>query len=262
MKEALNAAGMQVTGFPDHFKAMAAAGQHDPDDTASQLALIYADGNRVGAFLSEAARAARTGGRPAKADIVPALDGATLAALADAIIGRFSGWSRPPVLANLAGGDDLLVSVPAIDAWPFVRTLLEAFGRHLEQRTRGWPGPVRDLLPSMSAGLVFHHMTAPFSDVVRIAEEQLRMAKSARRGTEPAVAFLDLTADGGHHPPGREPLTLAYLTANAGLLDRVAQLPNSRRETLVALHRQDVEISAAARTPKRPPPSSSAGSPT
>ena len=29
MKEALRAAGMQVKGFPDNFKAMAAAGQHD-----------------------------------------------------------------------------------------------------------------------------------------------------------------------------------------------------------------------------------------
>ena len=102
MKEALGKAGMHVQGFPDDFRAMAAAGQHDPDDAATQLALIYADGNKVGAFLSEAALAARQGGRPAKADIVPALDGATLAALADAVISRFKGWSRPPVLANLA----------------------------------------------------------------------------------------------------------------------------------------------------------------
>jgi len=245
MTEALKAAGMQVHGFPDNFKAMATAGQLEQDNAATQLALVYADGNKVGAFLSEAAKAARTSGRPAKAEIVPALDQTTLAALADAIIDRFKGWSRPPVLANLAGGDDLLVSVPAIDAWLFVRTLLEAFGRHIDAATRGWPGPVRDQLPSLSAGLVFHHMTVPFSDVVRLAEEQLKAAKNARRGTEPTVAFLDLTADGGHQPPGREPLTLTYLAGNAGLLERVEQIPKSRRETLVALHRQAVETSAS-----------------
>lgn len=241
MKEALSAAGMQVTGFPDNFRAMAAAGQHDADNTATQLALVYADGNRVGAFLSEAAGFARRGDRPAKSEIVPVLDQATLGALADAIVDRFSGWARPAVLANLAGGDDLLVSVPAIDAWLFVRTLLAAFGRHLDAATRGWPGPVREQLPSLSAGLVFHHYTAPFSDVVRIAEEQLKTAKKAGRGNKATVAFLDLTADGGHQPPGREPLTLEYLTRNSALLERIEQIPKSRRETLVTLHRQASE---------------------
>jgi hypothetical protein len=220
---------------------MAAAGQHDQDDTPTQLALIYADGNRVGAFLTEAAQHARRDGSPAKADIVPALDHATVAALADAIINRFNGWSRPPVLANLAGGDDLLVSVPAIDAWQFVRTLLAAFGTRLEEGTRGWPKPVRELVPSLSAGMVFHHLTAPFSDVLRIAEGQLDQAKKAGRGRGPTVAFLDLTADGGHKPPGREPLTLAYLTQNGGLLERLEQILKSRRETLVTLHRQAAE---------------------
>jgi hypothetical protein len=252
MSEALRALGMEVTGFPDNFKAMAAAGRLDRDDTATQLALIYADGNKVGAFLSEAAQAARQGGRLAKADIVPAIDQATLGALADAIINRFTGWSRPPVLANLAGGDDLLVSVPAIDAWLFVRTLLEAFGQHVDEATRRWPAPVRAELPSLSAGLVFHHAAAPFSDVVRITEDQLKAAKQATRGTQPAVAFLDLTADGGLQPPGRQPVTLAYLTANAGLLEKIEQIPKSRRETLVALHRQAFETSAAGDSTETP----------
>jgi hypothetical protein len=156
------------------------------------------------------------------------------------------------VLANLAGGDDLLVSVPAIDAWLFVRTLLDAFGRRIDVATSGWPGSVRAQLPSLSAGLVFHHLAAPFSDVVRIAEEQLRMAKRARRGTEPTVAFLDLTADGSHQPAGREPLSLAYLTSHAGLLERIERIPPSRRETLVTLHRQAFETGpggADAETP-------------
>ena len=117
---------------------------------------------------------------------------------------------------------------------------LSRWGRRRRRRpaTRRWPGPVRNQLPSLSAGLVFHHATAPFSDVVRIVEDQLKAAKQATRGTEPTVAFLDLTADGGLQPSGRQPLTLACLTANAGLLERAEQIPKSRRETLVALRRR------------------------
>ena len=65
------------------------------------------------------------------------------------------------------------------------------------------------------------------------------------------MAFIDLTADGGHQPPGREPLTLAYLAENGGLLERIERIPKSRRETLVTLHRQAFETSAAMMAPKR-----------
>ncbi len=93
MKDALAAAGMTVRGFPDDFRQLAEAGRRDRDDAATQLALIYADGNRVGAFLSEAAAHAERHGTPGKAEIVRALDTATLAALADAVSGCFGGLS-------------------------------------------------------------------------------------------------------------------------------------------------------------------------
>ena len=234
MKAALAEAGMSVTGFPDGFEELAKAGRHDPDDAATQLALIYADGNQVGAFLSAAVHQARI----PKAEIVPVIDRATLAALADAIGDRFAGWSRPAVLANLAGGDDLLVSVPAIDAWMFVRTLLGSFGEHVDQAARHWPEPVRKKVPSLAAGMVFHHRTAAFSDVLRMADDLLREAKAATCGSAPAVAFLDLTADGGGKPAGREPVSLAYLTEQADRLEAIAAIPNSRRETLLTLLRQ------------------------
>lgn len=239
MKAALAAAGMTVAGFPDDFRQLAEGGRRDGggDDAATQLCLIYADGNRVGAFLTEAAAYAREHGTPAKADIVPALDSATLAALADAVKARF-GWSgRPPVLAHLAGGDDLMVSVPAGDGWPFLRILLSAFGTRITSAA-DWPDPVRRRLPSLSAGLVFHHLAAPFADVVRLAKEHLDAAKKATAGKGPSAAFLDLTADGGHAPAGRQPLTLAELDGRAPLLDQIAaRIPRSHRETLVTLHR-------------------------
>jgi hypothetical protein len=236
MKAALAAAGVTVAGFPDDFRQMAEAGRRDGDDAATQLCLIYADGNRVGAFLTEAAACARAHGRPAKSQIVPALDTATLAALADAIKARFGSSDRPPVLAHLAGGDDLMVSVPAGDTWPFLRVLLSAFVARVASAA-DWPDPVRRRLPSLSAGLVFHHQAAPFPDVVRLAKGQLDLAKKAVKGNGPSVAFLDLTADGGHAPAGREPLTLAELDSGAAVLDQIARIPRSHRETLVTLHR-------------------------
>jgi hypothetical protein len=233
LREALGEAGMTVTDFSASFADMAAAGVRDSDDAATQLALVYADGNKVGAFLN---RAASILDGPGKAEIVPLLDGATLGALAQAVIDRFEGWAEPPVLVNLAGGDDLLVSVPAVDAWLFTKTLLTAFTALLGKSTAGWPREARENIPTLAAGMVFHHVKTPFSDVVRLTSDQLRFAKAKTRGGA-AVAFLDMTADGSQPPPGREPVSLDYLTVNAGRLQQIADLPPSRRHTLLGLIR-------------------------
>lgn len=236
LRRALKAAGMPVAGFSDSFAEMASAGRRDRDDTPSQVALIYADGNRVGAFLSRAA-AAPAG--PKKSEIAPILENAAIGALVQAVRNRFTGWDEPPVLPHLAGGDDLLVSVPAVDAWLFVVTLISEFGRQLAQATSGWPDGIREHPPSLSAGLIFHHKTAPFFDVVRLAGEQLLTAKKATAGRAATVAFLDLTADGSQPPPGRGPMTLRYLDDNADRFQRTADLPDSRRTTLLDLARRD-----------------------
>jgi hypothetical protein len=234
LRRALKAAGMPVTGFSDNFAEMASAGRRARDDTPSQVALIYADGNRVGAFLSRAAAAASG---PKKSEIAPILEEAALGALVEAVQNRFTGWDEPPVLPHLAGGDDLLVSVPAVDAWLFVVSLVSEFGRQVAQATSSWPEPIREHPPSLSAGLVFHHKTAPFFDVLRLADEQLRTAKNATAGRAATVAFLDLTADGSQPPPGREPMTLRYLHDHADRFGRTADLPDSRRATLLDLAR-------------------------
>jgi hypothetical protein len=244
MKAALKAAEMVGARFYDDFSQLAEAGRRTDDDAATQLALIYADGNRVGSFLAEAAAHARTHGSPAKADIVPALDGATMAALADAIVSCFASPQRIPILAHVAGGDDLMVSVPASYAWPFVRRLLTAFGERIATAA-DWPAAVRQQLPSMSAGIVFHHKAAPFPDVVRMAGNQLYAAKAGTQGRRPSVAFLDLTADGGSPPASRRPLPVPDLDHDALLLGQIARIPQSHRETLVALQRLSEEQDAS-----------------
>jgi hypothetical protein len=239
LNKALQGTGRRVEDFSDTFADMARAGQRERDDAATQLALIFADGNKVGNFLSVAAKAENG---PDKATIAPLIQEATLGALVQAVLDRFETWTRPPVLVNLAGGDDLLVSAPAADAWLFTKTLLATFGELLQEKASAgnWPRELRDQVPTLSAGLVFHHVKNPFSDVVRHATEELKRAKRKAPGTA-AVAFLDLTADGSEAPKGRAPITLGDLDKYASRLTKTAELPSSRRQTLLDLERNDPE---------------------
>jgi hypothetical protein len=233
LKQALDKAGIAVKGFPGTFAEMAESGREREDNAATQLALIYADGNRVGAFLSEAAKGS---GRVSKTDIAKTIDEAAVGALADAVAERFPDQAFPPVIAHIAGGDDLLVSVPAVDAWVFTRALLTAFAARIGAYP--WPRQLVGRTPTLSAGIVFHHVKDPFSDVVRLAEDQLKYAKREGRGLAATVAFLDMTADGSQPPAERRPVTLAYLELHARELDQLGDIPNSRIATLLALYRQ------------------------
>lgn len=145
------------------------------------------------------------------------------------------------MLVNLAGGDDLLVSVPAADAWLFTKTLITSFTAILADKAASWPKQARESIPTLSAGLVFHGSKTPFSDVVRLAEVQLHKAKATTRASA-SVAFLDMTADGGAPPKGREPITLSELNKQAGRLQQIADLPSSRRHTLLDLLRDNEDI--------------------
>lgn len=241
MKEALEPEphNLRVKGFSDHFAAMAEGGRFRKNDAATQVALIAADGNRVGDFLHRVAeRAVTKKGRVVvdKRDIVRLIDDATIGALADAVAGRFGGWERPHVLAHIAGGDDLLISVPAPDAWLFTQTLLASFGEKTSEEVKKWQADVGDA-PTLSAGLVFAHKMHPFSDLVRMAGAELANAKKHGDG-KAAVSFLDLTADGDRSPGQREPVTLAYLDRHAGHLAGIEKIPRSRRESLLALLRR------------------------
>lgn len=230
-RELLRVLGAPVEDLADDFAELAEGGRFRRDDAATQVALVYADGNRVGDFLD---RAGKARGKAVNArEIVRLIDEATIGALADAVRDRFPGWKRPAVIAHLAGGDDLLISVPAVDAWQFTRALLTSFGARTRQVAPPGVSP-----PTISAALVFAHRSHPFSDQVRIAGKDLKTAKAATRGTEAAVSFRDLTADGGEQLTHRAPLTLAYLDRHAAEFAGIEQIPPSRRQALMALLRQ------------------------
>lgn len=233
LREALGAIDLPVQDFADSFDEVAEGGRREENDAPTQVALIYADGNGVGAFIS---RAASVKNGPRKSEIAPVLEQAAIGALARAVEKCFRGHDKPPVLPHLAGGDDLLISVPAADAWLFTVTMLSEFGRLIREATGSWAVPGKP--PSLSAGLVFHHKSYPFADVVRLADEQLLKAKGFVSGKQASVAFLDVTADGSAPPSGREPLTLPYIKENADLLNSTAKLSQSGRNTLLDLARR------------------------
>lgn len=227
----LNERQVNLVGFSDDFAKLALAGSETESTAPTHLALIYADGNRVGDFVSAAAKA-----RVAKSDIAPALQSATLDALADAAAKIMKPTdTRLPMLPHIIGGDDVAATVSASHAWAFTIELLSAFGDRLGKLAKDWGGLPA---PSMSAGLVLFHRSSPFADAVDDAKRLLKHAKKQFGGEDAAIAFLDLTADGSASPYAREALKVSDLVARSGELDEIALLSASHRQVILDLLRR------------------------
>lgn len=220
---------------PDDFAELA----RSSGPTANHVATVFADGNRVGAFLTQAAQ-----GQVPKDEIVEAIDTASARAVARAALAALphdDGYV--PCIVHVLGGDDILVSVPAASGWRFTTQLLRLFSDELEQQTSSheeWKAV--SSRPTISAGVVFHQHTAPFADVVHLAEKRLQAAKRAVQGAKPSAAFLDLTADGMAVPEGRRPHGLDRLDELSSDLGDIAALPQSARH----VYRQRCDDGAAA----------------
>ena len=236
--------------FPDDFRDLATALRTREDDADTQLALIYADGNRLGALLGRLA----DDDRVRKADVAVAVDGAVDAALLaalEAVTPASAGTL--PIVPHVVAGDDVMVSVPASAAWPFVRTLLSTFGTTVGDAMNAVGAQSVDV--SMSAAIVFFHNAYPFPDVAARTASLLREAKRHVRGLEASVAFLDLTADGAEAPSGRQPIALAVLEDLAGPVTELrTQVRAAARATLVGLLR---DVDSTDRT--TPTPSTDSG---
>lgn len=307
----------QVDLFPSDFSELAARGDSREGDAATHLALIMADGNGIGALMKEWLTERRGAAKDDPSTLVPknkvvsSLDWATKQAIVESTRTTFREWVErhresgdanqddpaPPVLVHLAGGDDLLLSVPAAHAWTFARHLAGSFERactahhahvedlksaELERESTSVPGPVSNPLrlafgadrpPTLSIGMVFHHSSHPFADVVEKAEAQLGHAKGStdvvtdeatkasssvtheNEGlsvSDATIAFHDLTAD-GERPPQREPsrvpvsghiglqrrpVTVKWLNSQGGALDALASTSRSHRSMLTGLLRE------------------------
>lgn len=239
------------------YDEVARGGAVGAGNAATQVATIFADGNRIGDVMESMMR--RAGAiRPI---VVPLLDTVTKSAVARAavqelggpILDAGEGSAVVPIIAHIAGGDEVLVTVAAPQAWAFARALCREF-----EKQSGTPGllpdapSLNDVLkdrPSLGLGMVFHHSSHPFTDVLHRAEELIEAAKKSVAAREAALAYLDLTFDGDLAPsdePGRPLLTerptvsercfpLEELRERGSRLGRLAAVPRSQQQMIRSL---------------------------
>lgn len=221
---------------PKDMASLAKVG-HDGPGAATRVALIYADGNNVGAFIRAAARS-----QVSKKEIAPAITNSTLAAFRRAATGCVVG-DTIGVIPHVVGGDDLVVSVVASQAWPFLLTYLAAFSEELGQHTKGWSLPADVAPPTVSAGVVFSHASQPLSDCIELAETAMRRAKVL---DGPAVHCLDLVQETPEsvNDPRTQSRTKVWLDGASSDIDLLAARPQSMRKTLQAHARRAPEEAA------------------
>lgn len=226
---------------PKELPELAALGGKDTD--RNHVATVFVDGNAFGHFFEELARRGGRLSAESKAKISRGLNQATRDALADAA----DVVRRPDedgdvlcVIPYLVGGDDVLLSLPADRAWPFVRRYLRSFAERTEavRAEADVPGLPR---LSASAGLVFARHKHPFHLVVEDAASCLAEAKRLVHGKEASVAFVDRTSG---HP--MHALSLTDLEKHRTALDALTGLPESGRHALAARTRNQAPHAEAA----------------
>ncbi|WP_283135337.1 Cas10/Cmr2 second palm domain-containing protein [Rhizohabitans arisaemae] len=205
--------------------------------SGNHLATVYADGNSMGILFD---RLAEDDGALKKV-ISRKVSEHTWTALVRATEQvRRPGEKSLCVVPHVVGGDDVLVSLPAARAWPFVLAFLNGFGELMAETLGERPGlPI----PSASAGLIIAHVTTPFSLVVDNAERGLKQAKRLTRGRGSSVHALDVTVDGtdGARFPALKADDLRDATAD---LERLLTVPPAGRSNLLqelAVERDPVE---------------------
>ncbi|VEJ57397.1 Cas10/Cmr2 second palm domain-containing protein [Arachnia propionica] len=177
-----------------------AMGRRDADN---HLALILADGNRMGDFFKKVAQLKEPQAHKA---LSKALDDATREAARqarEAVIAKMVNPKFCPDVLHYIGGDDVMASVAGRFAWLWAVTLAEAFETEFRSRVNDACGTtpqfeeVRDAAKqvSLGVGIVFTHYKAPFAGARELAEEMEKIAKKTGKGEKSYIAWADTTAD-------------------------------------------------------------------
>lgn len=177
-----------------------AMGRRDADN---HLALILADGNRMGDFFKKVAQLKEPQAHKA---LSKALDDATREAARqarEAVIAKMVNPKFCPDVLHYIGGDDVMASVAGRFAWLWAVTLAEAFKSEFRSRVNDACGTtpqfeeVRDAAKqaSLGVGMVFTHYKAPFAGARELAEEMEKIAKKTGKGEKSYIAWADTTAD-------------------------------------------------------------------
>ena len=183
-----------------------AMGRRDADN---HLALILADGNRMGDFFKKVAQLKDPQAHKA---LSKALDDATREAARqarEAVIAKMVNPKFCPDVLHYIGGDDVMASVAGRFAWLWAVTLAEAFESEFRSRVDEVCGTnqkfkeVKEAAKraSLGVGIVFTHVKAPFAGARELAEEMEKIAKKTGKGEKSYIAWADTTAD--HKALGR-----------------------------------------------------------
>ncbi|WP_407286460.1 Cas10/Cmr2 second palm domain-containing protein [Streptomyces sp. BP-8] len=257
--------GIGLAPAPDGLTDLAALGSKDSG--RNHLATVAVDGNAFGVFFKALANEGSRDEelRTAKAEISSALSDATRAALEVATLELPLTMEREQlcVVPHVVGGDDVLVSLPADQAWWFTLTFLEEFGRRVHEATAevmeklnklraDRPGLPALEPPTASAGVVFARARHPLNLLSESAGQRLSEAKRAYGGRRASVQWLDITAD-GPEAPAHPPLALSVLrsegrgqTPAAKALSGLVKVPASHRARLMEALRGGGPLTAAA----------------
>lgn len=223
----------------DEFKDLAELGKSN-DHT--HLATIHADGNRIGELrraVLDAQKAASTDERCRNFNLPEAISETTWYSLIDTLKEiTAQGAEVLPIVAHLVGGDDVLVTLPAHQAWTFARSLQSNFEDCLKLYLDD-AGLTSLQTPTLSAGIVFHHFKSPLSSAVDLAGELLTTAKKQQRGELAAIGWHDITHDGSQRLTTRRSVTVQQLTEMWPHLDALAACSGSAKQNLAALARDD-----------------------
>lgn len=225
--------------LPQDFRALA-AGSPDPQagTVGTHVATIFADGNRIGSLFTQVVDAGAD-----KSSLARGINDATKHAVVTACrtlpIDDFF-----PATVHLAGGDDLLATVPAAYARKFTTAYLRGFEAALSTWARENSVDLGDSHPSASAGVVIHHNSHPFSLAVDGAGDALDKAKASVRGEAATICWIDVSSD-AHRTHGPMPLT--WLEAHTNDLDALAAMPASQRAVLERLPHQQIGDQVARR---------------
>lgn len=191
--------------------------------SSNHIATVCADGNRMG-DLFEVIADAGPGFGHFRNQLSTLLDTTLHQKVEHAAAVLSDGAAVKVGIPHYIGGDDVLLTVRAEAAWPFVAALIAGFDeikvtlRQELNKVRPLPGAGQVSVAqhdtrrtdisaaieriSLGVGLVFSHSSHPFDACRHHGEAALRTAKKETRGAESAVCWVDLT-EGSHPTPDR-----------------------------------------------------------
>ena len=135
-------------------------------------------------------------------------------------------YQAVPVIPHVRGGDDVLVTLLATNAWRFVLKFLEEF-----------EGATRTIGATASASIVFARQNFPFAAQLDRAEELLAHTKRRRHACSKKTSFVgwvDLTREKSVNTPEYF-LPLGDIEATEDELDNLAQVSATQREAWIRI---------------------------